>query len=425
MSGAQPGAPPVWILLVGSELLEGRVEDRNGPAVAEAVSGRGGRVTELRIVGDEASAIGDALAEAAERGESVVLAGGLGPTPDDRTREAVAAHAGRELVPSREWIRVLREEGRRIEITGEAGRRQALLPRDSRLLPNPVGTAAGFALSLGGRWILALPGVPAELRAILRGEGGKFLDERLPGRRPLRRRVRTAGVAESRLAERIEGLPELRELEVGSYPLGGCVDLVLTLPPSGSGGDATGEGPGEDRLDRAVEALRRRLGEDVYEVGERSLAAVVLDGLARAGESLAVAESCTGGLLGGEITSVPGSSRVFWGGAVSYADEAKERVLGLSRRTLERSGAVSEECAREMAAGVRARAGTTWGVAVTGIAGPGGGTDEKPVGTVWTAVDGPTPGARRDLHPGDRREVRERSVTVALDALRRAALRGE
>jgi nicotinamide-nucleotide amidase len=411
----------VRLVLVGSELLDGRVEDRNAGPLARAVARRGGTVTEARLVPDEVGPVRDAVREGLEDGRGVVVSGGIGPTEDDRTREAVAEVLGRPLAESRAWRAELRE--RRGALRGsEAGRRrQARIPEGTRLLPNPGGTASAFAERLGAGWILVLPGVPWELSAMLEGVAGAFLDEVLAGAPSPRLRIGVAGLAESRVSEVLAGLEGLDDVDVASYPRSGVVDLHLA--PARADAPASGDaGPGEGTaaiLERAAGVLRRRLGEHVYEVGERELVEVVLEALDGAGETLAVAESCTGGLLGAEITSVPGSSRVFWGGTVSYADEAKLELLGVRRETLGRHGAVSGPAAREMAEGARRRAGADWGISVTGIAGPGGGTEEKPVGTVWIAVDGPSAATRRHRYPGDRGEVRRRSVTGALDLLRR------
>lgn len=407
---------PVRIVIVGSELLSGDVVDRNGPLLARAVSGRGGQVRSLRVVGDRPEDVREAVASALAAGEGVLVCGGLGPTPDDATREAVAAALERPLVQSRAWTEALtaRQGGRYTEASAT---RQSRLPEGARLVPNPHGTAAGFAVETEAGWVVALPGVPVEVRGMLQGEAGGFLDEHLPGETEPSIRVGVAGVPESRLAEALEQMGELQGLEVASYPRGGLVDLVLRVEPAA--GAVGGAGEVRRWLRDAAEAVRARLGGDVYEVGDRSLEAVVLDRLRELGETLAVAESCTGGALGAALTSVPGSSDVLWGGAVSYADEAKAELLGVGPGVIERDGAVSEPTARAMAEGVRGRSGADWGVAVTGIAGPTGGTEEKPVGTVWIAVDGRRSYVRRHLFPGDREEIRERSVTAALDAVRR------
>lgn len=412
-------APAVRLVAVGGELLDGRVADENTPRLARAVTARGGRVAEARTVRDRREAVRDAVAGGLASADGVVVGGGLGPTRDDRTREGVAAALGREL----EVVEAAAADGDAGEDgdahrgsagrARRAGRRQARIPRGARPIPNPAGTALAFAAGTDRGWVLALPGVPGELSALLDGEAGAFLDEVLPGEGPPTRRVGLAGRPESGVAAALGDVAELEALEVASYPRAGVVDLHLRPGPGLEGRDAG------EALDRAVEALRRRFGEDVYEAGDRELAEVVLDALGGDGAGLATAESCTGGLLGAELTSVPGASRVYWGGVVTYADAAKEALLGVSRRTLERRGAVSGATAREMAAGVRERSGVEWGLSVTGVAGPSGGTPQKPVGTVWIGLDGPASLAVRRRFPGDRAEVRRRSVLGALDLLRR------
>lgn len=418
-------APPaVRLLLVGDELLEGTADERNRRPMAGAVASRGGRVEGVRVVSDDEDALAWEVGEALEEGLAVVLSGGLGPTDDDRTREAVASALGVELEVDEAWVRGLEAGGR-----SDRPDRQARIPAGARLLENPHGTAAAFAGRTGRGWYLALPGVPEELRALLEGPAGAFLDEVLPGEAPPRRRIGIAGVAESAVAERLEGTGALSGLRVASFPRRGVVDLQLTAEPgpavpADAAPDAERDGrPPGDRLDAAVSAVRRLFGPDVYEVGDRRLVEVVEDDLRAAGATLAVAESCTGGLLGGELTSVPGSSDVFWGGVLAYADRAKVELLGVDPAVLEDEGAVSEASARAMAAGTRRRAGVDWSAAITGIAGPGGGRPGRPVGTVWIAVDGPAPAVRHHRFPGDREEVRERSVSAALDLLRRR-LRG-
>lgn len=405
--------PAVRLVTVGGELLEGRVEDENTAVLGRAIAERGGRVAGVRIVPDREDDVRDAVRRALREAAGVVVSGGLGPTRDDVTREGVAAALDRDL----EEVAAPREESPdRVHAAGDAdprgGRGQARVPAGARPVANPAGTALAFACTTGRGWILALPGVPGELRAVLSGEGGRFLDEALPGEGPPTRRVGLAGRPESEVADVLEGMEALEGLDVASYPRAGVVDLHLRS-------DA-GHGRGaREALDRAVDALRRRFGPDVYETGHRELVEVVFDGLREDGAQLATAESCTGGLLGGEITSVAGSSDVYWGGVVTYADAAKRALLGVSTETLDRHGAVSRATARQMAAGVRARSGADWGLSITGVAGPGGGTAEKPVGTVWIGLDGPGSTVVRRRFPGDRAEVRRRSVLGALDLLRR------
>ncbi|MFW6193288.1 MAG: nicotinamide-nucleotide amidohydrolase family protein [Gemmatimonadota bacterium] len=398
VTSASDGTPRARVraLVVGSELLDGSVRDANTCHLGGWLDRRGGQLVEVRLLPDDPGRVAEAVRDARAGDVAVVVCGGLGPTRDDRTREAVAAALERDLV-----------------VDASAGRGRARRPRGAETLPNPAGVAPGFASDEGSWWIVALPGVPRELRAMLDGAAGAWIAERLSGRGRPRRRVRLAGIPESEVARKIEGMPELEGLDVRSYPASGTVDVVLLDEEEARSG-------ADGRLRKAVVALRRRLGDDVYEVGDRGLAEVLEARLREMGGSLAVAESCTGGMLGAELTAVPGSSDVFWGGVVSYADEAKQRLLGVSPSTLASHGAVSEATAVAMARGVREIAGASLGVAVTGIAGPGGGRPGKPVGTVWIAVSARDDAARRFEFRGGRREVRVRSVHAALDLARRS-----
>jgi len=408
----------VLVLVVGDEIVDGSVRDRNGVRLAAAVSERGGSVARIECVGDDLDAIAGAVRGGLELG-GVLVTGGLGPTRDDVTREGVAAALDRPLIVDPGWTE--RAAERHPIVRRLPGmERQSRVPEGARAVDNPAGTALGFlAETGGGAWVLVLPGVPSELDAMLLGEAGELLDARLPGTGGPVVRVGIAGVPESVVAERVEEVPELKDLRLASYPHRGTVDL-LVRPGPGQDGQAA-----ERALRAAALGLRRRFGMDLYEVGERGLPETLVDELRARGMTLAVAESCTGGGLGAAITSVPGSSDVFWGGVVAYANEAKERILGVPGSVLEREGAVSEAVALAMARGMRERAGTTWSVSITGIAGPGGGTPDKPVGTVWIGVAGEREVARSFHLPGGRAEVRDRTVRAALDLLRRAVIRSE
>lgn len=406
----------VLVLVVGDEIVNGSVRDRNGVRLAAAVTERGGSVVRIECVGDDLDAIAAAVRGGLELG-GVIVTGGLGPTRDDVTREGVAAAFGRALVADPGWTE--RAAARHPIVRRLPGmERQSRIPDGARAVDNPAGTALAFLAETGaGGWALVLPGVPTELDALLAGEAGTLLDERLPGSDGPVVRVGIAGVPESVVAERVEEVSELRELRLASYPHRGTVDL-LVRPAAGQDGEAASKA-----LEAAVGGLRSRFGVDLYEVGYRGLPETVLDELRARDMTLAVAESCTGGGLGAAVTSVPGSSDVFWGGVIVYANEAKERLLGVPAAVLEREGAVSEAVALAMARGMRERAGTTWAVSITGVAGPGGGTSEKPVGTVWIGLAGERDAARSFRLPGHRAEVRERSVNAALDLLRRSVVR--
>jgi competence/damage-inducible protein CinA-like protein len=342
----------------------------------------------------------------------VVSTGGLGPTDDDRTREAVAASLGLEVSVRSD---VLKDLVSRWSASGRtmprSNRRQAAFPAGAEPLPNPEGTAPGIWVSHPGGVIVALPGPPIEMRAVFDGDLQQRLKERFDPPPVATRTVRTAGMAESALEDRIQDLYSMEgstEITVLAQP--GVVDLHILS--RGVGADSASE--------RVAGAVRERLGSAVFATDDRPLAAVVGARLRELGKTVAVAESCTGGLLGGELTEVPGSSEYFLGGVVAYADRVKEGQLGVNARILREAGAVSEEAARAMAEGVRDRLGADYGVAITGIAGPGGGTPEKPTGRVHVAVASrrSTVWSTRDLS-ASRSRVRRWAVTTALDLLRR------
>lgn len=408
----------VLVLVVGDEIVDGSVRDRNGVRVAAAVSARGGSIVRIESVGDDLDSIARAVREGVKLG-GVIVTGGLGPTRDDVTREGVAAALGVPLVVDDGWTE--RAAARHPIVRRLPGmERQSRIPEGARAVDNPTGTALGFlAETREGGWVLVLPGVPSEISAMLAGEAGNILDDRLPGSVGPVVRAAIAGVPESVVAARVEEVAELRGLRLASYPHRGTVDLLVRPSPGQEGDAAT------LALEAAVRGLRLRFGPDLYEVGDRGLSETVVDELRSRGMTLAVAESCTGGGLGAAVTAVPGSSDVFWGGVIVYANAAKQRLLGVPGPMLEREGAVSEAVALAMARGMRGRAETSWGVSITGVAGPSGGTPEKPVGTVWMAAVGEREAVRRYHLPGGRAEVRDRSVTAALDLLRRTVMHSE
>ncbi len=403
------------LLTVGTELLLGFTVDTNA-----AVAGR--------LLADDAKAVRDAASAALERTGVLVVTGGLGPTRDDLTREAMAGLFGRRLGRD---AAILHAHEERFKALGrgpmpESNARQADVPEGATVLPNRWGTAPGLWLEGDrGRLAVLLPGVPAEMRGLLEAEVIPRLRARMAAAGPppaegpvvIRSRVlRTTGISESALADRVGDPARLigPNVTVAWLPSPEGTDLRLTawnLPLVAA--DAA--------LTKAADALHPFLGAHCYGEGETDLAAVVLAELERRRARLAVAESCTGGLVGARLTSVPGSSRVFAGGAIAYANEVKLDLLGVSADALSVHGAVSEEVARQMAAGIGRVLGVEAAVAVTGIAGPDGGTAEKPVGTTWVATlwKGQVR-AYRFVFPGERDVVRRRAAQAALDALRRA-----
>lgn len=412
--------PAVEVITVGDELLLGETVDGNAAWLGRTLAEAGVRVERRATVGDDADAIRDAMAEALRRTGTVLCTGGLGPTSDDVTRPAVARLFGRDLVPDDEVLAAIRArfDARGVPMPA-VNRTQAEVPRGATILPNRRGTAPGLILESGeGRAAVLLPGVPFEMRALVEEEVLPWLRRRWPGAlRPARHRLlRTTGIAESALAERVaEVVRGVRGVTVAFLPAPTGVDLRLT---AWAGEDEEEAGAA---LDAAERALAERIGGDLYAVDGADLAQTVGTLLSRRRMMLAVAESCTGGLLAKRLTDQAGASAYFAGAVVAYADHVKEGLLGVSTETLGAAGAVSETVARAMAEGARARLGAGAALSITGVAGPGGGSESKPVGTVWIglAVQGRTE-ARHFRFPGDREEVRERSAQAALDLLRRA-----
>ncbi len=412
----------VELLTIGTELLLGFTVDGNAAAMGRALAEAGVTVVRRGTTGDRHEAVRDAVTEALARTGTVITCGGLGPTRDDLTRAAVAEVFGRRLVRDPALVEGLRERFRAYGVAAmpEANLVQADVPEGATVLPNPVGSAPGLWIEDDGRLAILLPGVPKELRAMMAGTVVPRLaaraEARGAGTRVVRSRtLRTTGIGESKLADTLGDYePQLPPgVTLAFLPTTFGTDLRLTawdLPPAEA--DAA--------LARAAEALAAKAGPRLYGEGEDDLAAVVLARLEAERATLAVAESCTGGLLGGRITAVPGSSRVFKGGVIAYGDEVKLGFLGVSADTLAAGGAVSEAVAREMAESVQHALTADAALAVTGIAGPGGGTDEKPVGTVWLAVRWrETTRAFRLQLVGDREDVRARAAQAALDHLRR------
>lgn len=424
----RPGV--VEILAIGDELLLGETVDTNAAWIAQRLAREGLRVARKTTVGDDDTAIRDALAAALSRTGVVVCTGGLGPTPDDLTRDAVAAVYGRPQHVDEGWMRVLSERfaARGVPMP-PINRVQALVPDGATLLHNATGTAPGIAIddpALG--LTVLLPGVPAEMRALMEAHVVPLLLGRLQvGGRIESRVLRTAGISESLLAERIADItPDIAPLTLAFLPQGASVDLRLT-----SWGGMESPAP---HFDRVLQRLKDRLRHDVYADEPTDLAVVVGRMLRAGGLTLALAESCTGGLVAKRLSDEPGASDFLLASVVSYHNDAKRRFLGVQAETLAAHGAVSEPCAREMAAGVREACGADLGAAITGIAGPGGGSEEKPVGTVWYALslaDGLAARlgvaeavmTRRVVHPGTRAEIRARAAQTVLDLIRRTLLR--
>jgi nicotinamide-nucleotide amidase len=408
------------IITIGEELLLGFTIDTNAAHLARALAPIGARVVRRATVGDDASAIAAAVAEALHRTGAVITTGGLGPTSDDATKPAIARLFGREMKLDDAILRGIEDRFRQFGFRGampSGNRQQALIPDGAEVLPNAHGTAPGIWLEdARGRWVAMLPGVPREMRGMLRDELLPRLESRTTERSTvvLSRTLRTTGIGESALAEKLGNLSrEVDGLPLAYLPGWEGADLRLTV--SGQSAAAATR-----MLDGATAQIRQVVGEYVYGEGDDDLAGVVLERCRRGELTIAVAESCTGGLLGVRLTEVPGSSDVFLGGVVAYADTAKTELAGVPAALISEHGAVSGEVAQALALGIRQRLGAAIGVGITGIAGPGGATGDKPVGLVWTSVvAGDSERSFSRNYVGDRREIRQRAAQGALEAVRR------
>jgi nicotinamide-nucleotide amidase len=405
----------IELVTIGTELLLGLTIDTNGAEIARTLAAQGVRVTRRVSVADRADEIREAVSEALRRTGAVLTTGGLGPTRDDITKKVVADLFGAPLeFDESVWANLLERFARLERKPVESNRSQAEVPRGATVLRNRWGTAPGIWLEGPPGLAIMLPGVPLEMRRLLEHEVTPRLAARATGSVIRSLVVRTTGVPESSLAERmgeIEG--EIAPLTLAYLP--GLEGVDLRLSAWSLGADEA-----DRRLRAAAELLRGRAGESVYSEGDADLAALVLDAARARRFHLAVAESCTGGLLGGRLTDIPGSSDVFVGGVIAYDDRIKSAMLEVPPALIAEHGAVSEPVARAMAQGAVRRFGVEAAVSITGIAGPGGGSPAKPVGTVWIGcvLAGVTE-ARRILFAGSRPEIRARAVQAALFQLYR------
>jgi len=404
-----------WIVSQGEELLTGQTLDSNAHFLAGRLTALGVRVLGASTAGDRVDAIEEALRAACERADVVVCTGGLGPTADDLTADALARVFGVEVEENADALAqvLARYEaaGRRM---AESNRRQAQLPVGCDVLLNPVGTAPGFAFT-GDARVFCLPGVPHEMRRMWADHVDPWVREQLDHEPPRRHLFRVLGKGESQLQDLLGDVPErFAGVELGfrTKMPENQVKLVAA--------------PGVDAFADAVSEVRRRLGKDLFAEDESvELAAAVAQLLVARGERLALAESCTGGLVGHLCVTEAGSSAWFDRGWITYSNRAKRSDLGVAKDTLVAHGAVSEETAVAMARGAVERSDAQWAVAISGVAGPTGGTPDKPVGTVCFAVVGPGVERTRTLRiPSRSRDlVRRFSAYAALDMLRRQLLR--
>ena len=403
------------IIAIGSELLTPDRLDTNSLFLTEQLNRLGIEVVRKLVVGDQRGQIRDAFREALGRAELVISIGGLGPTEDDLTREALAELLGRRLILNEAILLGIQARFRRLgRQMPEINQRQAMVPEGAIVLENTQGTAPGLWLETDGRIVILLPGPPQELKPMFTQEVEGRLAWRTTAVRLYKRELRVAGMAESDVEQRIAPIytryPDAQTTILASP---GEVQIHLRAWSA----DATAA---EKLLKEMVERVVMALGENIFTTKGESLEEVVARDLNLNGATIAVAESCTGGLLAQRLTSIPGSSSYFLGGVVCYSNDLKRVWVDVPADLLESKGAVSMEVARALAEGIRRRSGSTLGLAVTGIAGPGGGSPDKPVGTVHVALAERAGGKERTLHlPGDRDRIRWQASQAALDLVRR------
>jgi nicotinamide-nucleotide amidase len=403
------------IIAIGSELLAPDRTDTNSLWLTEKLNSIGIEVKLKTIVGDDDARLEETIRDAVRRSKVVITTGGLGPTEDDVTRKVVARALGRRLILDETILAELREKFRSFgHVMPERNSRQAMVIEKAEVLPNPNGSAPGLFLEHEGVAIVLLPGPPREMKPMFENHGQPRLADRAGSVKVRRRMLRVAGYGESALDEKIAPIYTQYENPQTTI-LFNQTEIEIHLTARGRT-----EVEAEALLDRLSEQLEERLGNAVFSFAGETMEEVVGLKLTVGGYTLSVAESCTGGLIAQRLTDVPGSSKYFIEGAVTYSNDAKTRTLGVEPVLLMEQGAVSAPVAEAMAEGIRKRARTDFGLSVTGIAGPDGGSEEKPVGLVYIALaDDAHTEHRKLIIPGDRNLIRWRASQAALDLLRR------
>lgn len=406
------------IIAIGSELLAPDRTDTNSLWLTEKLNQLGIEVKLKTIVGDDDARLEETIKDAVRRSKVVITTGGLGPTEDDITRKITARALGRRLLLDEDVLAEIRQRFQSFGVAmPERNSRQAMVIDEAQVLPNPNGTAPGMFIDHEGTAIVLLPGPPREMRPMFENHVAEKLTGRAGSLRVLRRMLRVAGMGESAVDEKIAPVYTKYDNPVTTI-LFNQSEIEIHLTARGRT-----EKEANELLDRLSGEIEAQLGNAIFSFAGEKMEEVVGLKLALGSYTLSVAESCTGGLLAQRITDVPGSSKYFIGGVIAYANEVKTKELDVEPMLLMEHGAVSAPVAEAMAEGVRTRVGTDFGLSITGVAGPDGGTEEKPVGTVFIALADDIKTEHRRLKiPGDRNLVRWRASQAALDMLRRRLL---
>jgi nicotinamide-nucleotide amidase len=403
------------IIAIGSELLAPDRTDTNSLWLTEQLNRLGIEVKLKTIVGDDDARLEEAIKDATRRSKVVITTGGLGPTEDDITRKITARALGRRLLLDENVLAEIKQRFQSFGVTmPERNSRQAMVIEDAEVLPNPNGTAPGIFLEHNGTAIVLLPGPPREMQPMFSNHVVSKLEQRSGSVRVVRRMLRVAGMGESAVDEKIAPVYTKYENPQTTI-LFNQSEIEIHLTARGRTEDEANQ-----LLDRVVLEIEEQLGNAIFAFRGEKMEEVIGLKLAVGGYTLAVAESCTGGLLAERLTEVPGSSKYFIEGVVTYSNESKTRLLGVEPILLLEHGAVSGPVAEAMSEGMRNRAATDFALSITGIAGPDGGTEEKPVGTVFIAISSEAGTEHRRLKvPGDRNLIRWRATQAAMDLLRR------
>lgn len=406
------------IITIGDELLLGETTDTNAGYIARKLSGIGLSVQFKSTVGDSLERIEETIRHALKRAQVVITTGGLGPTDDDLTKKVLVKFFKRQLVLNEQLLEEIRERYHRRGIEMPAiNEEQALLPNNSTIFKNDIGSAAGIGIIENDYYFISLPGVPTEMRHVLDNEVIPFLAKQNFGQDIKITTLRLNGIVESSLAEAISADLELEPgVKLAYLPSESGVDLRIVAT-------ADSKDKAESKAQKLVKQIEKKVGRFVYGYDSDSLQSVTGQLLSDNDKLLAVAESCTGGKLGEIITSVPGSSGYFAGGIIAYSNEVKISELGVKKTTLNKYGAVSAETAIEMALGARKRFSADFALSITGVAGPGGGSDDKPVGLTFIGIATAQKSYAKEFNFGrDRETNRARASYAALELLRKDIL---
>ncbi len=406
------------LIAVGTELLLGEISNTDAQMISQGLSELGINVYHHTVVGDNPERLKEVLTIAKSRADIIITTGGLGPTADDLTKETIAAAFGKKLYMDKEQRERLHQRmGARMTPNNE---KQAMLPENCEVLVNDWGTAPGCAFYAEGCHVIMLPGPPSECTPMFKYRARPYLEKLCTDGQVIRSRfIKIFGLGESAMEDKLAFLMNsLENPTAAPYAKEGECEVRVTAK-------ADSEEEAYGLIDPVVGQIKEILGSVVYGVDVTSLEEVVVKGLIDKGLTISTAESCTGGLMGKRLTDIPGSSACYIGGAVTYSNEMKMKVLGVSPKTLENFGAVSAETAMEMARGIRKLTGADIGISTTGVAGPGGGSDEKPVGTVYIGLsaDGVDKVIKPELRPtSSRQRIRNSSAGSAFDLVRREIL---